>query len=100
MSRKFRFKSKKPTEKLKIFSCTQDIIDTDLIKGAHIELFSNRQIIVEGCEGVFDYGEEYIKLNLGRGSLILCGKEFDIVTFQNRNITVKGVISTIEFCVR
>lgn len=100
MSKKFKFESLKPKEKLKIFSCAGDFIDADLVKGAHIEMFYNRQIVVEGCEGVYEYSENYIKLNIGKGSLILCGKDFDIVTFENRTITVKGVISSVEFCVR
>lgn len=74
-------------------------MDAGLIKGPHIELFSNREITVDGCCGVFEYAENYIKLNLGRGALILCGTDFDIVLFENRTITVKGSISSVEFCV-
>jgi len=99
LSRKFKFESTKEKPKVNLFSCGEDFIDTDMVKGPHIELFSNREIIIDGCCGVFEYKDSYVKLNLGKGALILCGTDFDIVTFEKRTITVKGKISSIEFCV-
>ena len=88
MSKKFKFKSEKPREKWRIFGC-----------GDEIELFGNREITVEGCVGVLEYSDTYLKLRLPRGALILCGGSFDIVTFEGTAITVRGSISSLEFCV-
>ena len=80
LSKKFKFKSEKPKEKWKIFSCG-DEISAGAIKNPHLELFGNHEIIVEGCMGVMEY------------------TEFDIVTFEDTTITVKGNMSSLEFCV-
>lgn len=99
MSKKFKFKSEKPKPKWKLFGCSDDIIDKNLVKGPHIELFGNREIVLEGCTGVFEYSDTYLKLKLSKGALILCGCGFDIVSFEGSTIIVKGRISSLEFCV-
>lgn len=95
MSKRFKFISKKKKGKFNLFG----IENNNEIGGAHIELFSNKEISIDGCCGVFDYAEDYIRLNIGKGSVMLCGKNFDIVYFENQQITVKGNISSLEFCV-
>lgn len=98
MSKKFKFKSEKPREKWKIFGCGVDMSNAS-VKGAHLELFGNREIIIEGCMGVLEYSDTYLKLRLPKGSLTVCGSGFDIVTFEDTVITVRGNISSLEFCV-
>ena len=95
MSEKFKFVSKKKKEKINLLGIERE----REFKGAHIELFSNKEITIDGCCGVFEYGNDYIRLNIGKGSVLLCGNNFDIVFFENQLITVKGNISSLEFCV-
>lgn len=99
MSKKFKFVSQKAKEKWRIFSYAEKNVNADMVKGPHIELFGNREITVEGCLGVLEYSGEYIKLKLNRGTLILCGTDFDISCFEGTTITVRGKISSAEFCV-
>lgn len=99
LKEKFRFPSTKGKNKLKFFGTPDDVIDMDIVKGAHIELFSNKELILEGCRGVFEYDENYIRLRLAKGSMVLCGSNFDIRLYEENTITIKGNISTIEFCV-
>ena len=49
--------------------------------------------------GVIQYTETYIKLRLPKGEHTECGTENDIVTFEDTTITVKGNMSSLEFCV-
>lgn len=95
MSEKYKFISKKKKERINL-SGNENNME---IKGAHIEMFSNKEIIIEGCRGVYEYGCDYLKLNLGRGSVILNGQDFDIVCFEDGTIMVRGNISALEFCV-
>ena len=99
MSKKFKFKSEKPKEKWRIFSCSDIGEEARRVGSAHIELFGNREITVEGCMGVFEYRDTYLKLKLPKGALILCGTCFDITAFEGTTITVKGNLSSLEFCV-
>lgn len=73
------------------------IIDSDLLSGWHIEIFGKNQIVIEGCLGVFEYRDDYLHLKLEKGAIILCGTGFNISVFEEKRITVKGKISSIEF---
>lgn len=95
MSEKYKFNSKKKRERINLFGYEKNME----IKGAHIEMFSNKEITIDGCCGVYEYGDDYLRLNIGKGSVILNGRNLDIVFFENRLITVKGNISSLEFCV-
>ena len=72
---------------------------TDLLSATHIELFGNGRISIDGCLGVEEYRDTYMKLKLCKGMLIIYGSGFDIVVFENKLITVRGKISSLEFCV-
>lgn len=98
MSKKFKFKSQKPRERWRLFGCA----DTDaaaVLEKSYIQLFGNGEITLEGCCGVLEYENDYIKLKLARGNLTVCGTGFDIVSFEGGCIRIKGSIATLEFCV-
>ena len=99
MSKKFKFKSEKPKEKWRIFNCSDIEAEARRLNAPHIELFGNREVTVEGCIGVFEYCDTYLKLKLPKGALIVCGTNFDISAFEGTTITVKGKMSSIEFCI-
>lgn len=99
MGKKLKIEKSKKKEKWNVFNVASPVLDKDLLKGAHIELFYNNQAVIDGCLGVYEYNDCYLKLKLENGALILSGKDFDIVTFEERMMTVKGKIDTLEFCV-
>lgn len=63
-----------------------------------MEINGNREISVEGLRGVAEYEESYIKLNAGKGSVVLFGNSFRITHFSVNGLTVIGNIEKIEFC--
>ncbi len=99
MSRKINIEIGKKKEKARLFKTADELLQSKVIKGTHIELFSNKEMILEGCAGVYEYTDCYIRLNVGKGSLILNGSDFDISSFEEKTIVLKGNISSIEFCV-
>ncbi len=99
MSKKLKIEKTAKRQKWHLLDCAEDVFDKDMIAGPHIELFSNSKIVLDGCLGVFEYKDTYIKLRLPKGAVILCGSDLQIVFFENRLITVKGTISSVEFCI-
>lgn len=95
---KFKFKSSKKY-KLNLISDKNEIIDSEAIGGARIEMFSNKRIIIDGCNNIVDYKENFIKLKLKKGFISLGGTEFLISSFEENQIDIKGNITQIEFCV-
>lgn len=98
MAERLKIEKSKQKSKWNIFAI-ENINKTQMIIGPRTEIIGNQSITVEGCLGVLEYKSSYIKLRLSKGALILCGSKFDITFFENRLITVKGEISSIEFCI-
>ena len=48
---------------------------------------------------MLEYSDSYLKIKLPKGSLTVCGTAFDIVSFEGETITVRGRMSSLEFCV-
>ena len=95
---KFKFKSARNSKKINLIECKNDILDNERLRGAHIEIYSNKEIVIDGCLGIFEYSESYIKLNLCKGTLAISGSMLNILSFENDMITVRGTVSSIEFC--
>ena len=99
MSKKLKIEKSKKSEKWNISGREKIDSQTAILKGPHTEIFGNSCINIDGCSGVEEYRDTYVKIRLCKGSIILYGKGFDIAFFENKLITVKGEISSLEFCV-
>ena len=97
MAKKLKIEKKGKKERWNLLKHTDEILDSNMAVGAHTEIFGNSKINIDGCMGVYEYRDSYLRLKLQKGAIILCGSGFDIVFFENRLITVKGRISSIEF---
>lgn len=64
---------------------------------AKIEMLGNRELIVDGCKGVVEYGENLIKLSLGGNVLSLSGDNLVINSFDNSVAVISGQICEISF---
>ena len=92
-----RVKLKKKKSKWKLGGFSEDETARENIGSARIEICGNTRITIDGCLGVYDYRDTYLRLRLTKGTVSLCGIGFNIVFFENRQITVKGKISSVEF---
>jgi len=68
-----------------------------ILNEAKIEMISNREIIVDGCKGVVEYGENLIKLNIGELVLCLVGDNMIIESFDNGVAIIRGKFAEISF---
>ena len=65
--------------------------------GAHIEINSNREVVIDGCRGIIDYSEESVRINVGNGSVTFSGKNLMIKTLTDKEAVIAGCISAVEF---
>ncbi len=98
LAKKLKIEKTKKHQKWKIFGVSEELKNS-VFSLPRIELFGDSKVLIEGCLGVYEYNDNYLKLRLQNGALILCGREFDIVSFEEKTITVKGKITSVEFCV-
>ena len=94
----FKFKTARKN-KFNFIKDRNEILDSQLLTGIHTEIFSNKKIIIEGCQSIVDYQNNYLKLKIKKGFLNILGNEFLITSFEEEKIVIKGNILSIEFCV-
>lgn len=63
----------------------------------NIELFGNRQLVIDGCKGVIDYCEDFLKLDLGYITIKITGRALVIEAYIYEQLDLKGEIVSIEF---
>lgn len=66
--------------------------------GLRTEVFSNKELIIEGKIKVSDYGENFVCLKSGRMSLIIKGRGLKIVSLKENALSLKGSIHSLEYC--
>ena len=98
MKEKFIFDSKKKNKKIKLFSQYDGIANKEMLDGVNIQIFSNKEILIDGCNKVADFSAEYLKLKITKGYLIIYGTDFNIINFEGKIIDVLGNINSLEFC--
>ena len=63
----------------------------------HIELFGNREAIVNDCAGIIEYSDSRIKLNMGKNTVLFCGNNLCMKEYGASYATISGDIMTVEF---
>lgn len=96
MAKKLKIEKGKKRDKWNLVP-KSDLIYNALLSETHIEILGNSKLEIDGCEGVYEYSSEYLKLRLKEGALLICGSDFDILTFENKTMTMRGKIKSIEF---
>ena len=94
---RFKFKSNKKN-KINFLPRNEEVFQTEMTH-SHLEMFSNKKIILEGCKKILEYRDDFIKLKLKKGSVTICGSDFLISDFEMECVTVLGCISSLEFCI-
>lgn len=93
---KFKFKSTRKT-KFNFIKNKSEILNQETITGSHIEFFSNKKVIIEGCQNIIDYENNYLCLKLNKNYLKIFGSDFFIKEFDNKKIQINGNVQSIEF---
>ena len=70
----------------------------DLVSGMfHIELSGNREAVIEGCNGVLEFDENIVRLNVGKFIIKFTGRGLIIKELTKSSVVVEGFIISIEY---
>lgn len=94
---KIKTKLKKPSTKVDLIGRVLEMPPGSIGKGAHIELSSNREATVDGCQGVITYDENKIKLNVGSGTVEFVGRGLEITVLAGTQAVIRGFIIRVDF---
>lgn len=85
--------------KSKLHKTIKSISEDFIPSGPRVEIFSYKEAIIEGCKGILEYGDEYIKLNVGFGSVAFSGNGLYAQSFNGDSIVLRGKIASVEYLV-
>ena len=64
---------------------------------SHIEISGGSEAVIQGCQGIIEYGDELIRLSLGRSSVLFRGKGLIMKSYSIEQIIIEGAFLSIEF---
>ena len=100
MLAKFRFKTNGEKNKLKIFRYEKASESRKKLLTPQIEMLSNKELNLDGCKGIIEYNDVYIRIKVSGGEITVTGDALNIPVFEGAAITVSGKIKSVEFNVR
>lgn len=98
MSKKIKVGQRKKLQKITLFKFDKEISSCkNECALPHLIFSGNRELQLEGCKSIIEYSEEVIRLNLGKGTVALIGKDLSITSLSSYEMLILGKISTVEF---
>lgn len=74
-----------------------DIPASAVIGNCQMEISGNREVVIDGCQGILEYDENVIKLATGKMSVKFIGRGLQIRVLTHSSAVVEGFITGIEF---
>lgn len=66
-------------------------------RGPAVELSGNRRAVVDGCDGILDYGEEQVAFRAGRLTLRFSGRDLRLVKLTESSAVIEGFLQRVEY---
>ncbi len=63
----------------------------------HVEIIGKRQVIAENIRGITEYDEQFVKIILKEGSLVVMGSDLLLDALEKTTVVVRGKITAVEF---
>ena len=99
MERKQQKKKTKPSLAEKTLRLGDSLdLPAQLLPGfCHVELWQNRQAVVDGVRGVLGYSENCVQLNLGSLVVTFRGAGLTIKSYQQEQLQLTGTIAEVHY---
>ncbi|MBR2579226.1 MAG: YabP/YqfC family sporulation protein [Clostridia bacterium] len=69
----------------------------NVFDSVHIEMRSNRELILEGCQKIEEYDENIVKIKVPKMYVSVFGRELEIRCLTPDSLIVSGFICCVEF---
>lgn len=89
--------AREPAAKKSLVGALLELPQSPTAEASQIELLSNREALVDGCKGVMEYNENFIRLNLGKMTVRFCGRNLQLRGMSEGNVVIEGFIQSIDF---
>lgn len=89
----FKLKRNFSSEIKKVNSYMKD----NVLSSVHIEMRSNRELILEGCQKIEEYDENVVKIKVPKMWISVFGRNLELRCLTSDSLIVSGFISSVEF---
>ncbi len=93
------FKSQKDKKRLNVINNfnLNKLSIYNMLSSVHLEMKSNREVILEGCKSIEEYDENMIKVKVKKMTVIFFGRNLEIKCMNYDSLVIEGFITSIEF---
>ena len=84
-------------EKLQKTADYLDFPDGVLPSCAHLEIFANRRVLLDGDCEIAECGEDLLVLTVGKTTFRFRGRELCLTAFDRKSAVLEGRLSSVEF---
>lgn len=74
-----------------------DYMKDNVLSSVHIEMKSNRELILEGCQKIEEYDENIVKIKVPKMCISVFGRNLELRCLTPDSLVVSGFISSVEF---
>lgn len=68
-----------------------------ILSSVHIEMRSNRELVLEGCQKIEEYDENIVKIKVPKMWISVFGRDLELRCLNSDSLIVSGFISCVEF---
>lgn len=65
--------------------------------GPRIEITGNRNVVIDGCDGIIDYNDETAVFKIGRMNVIIQGRDLKIKNLTENSALINGFVKSVEY---
>ena len=69
----------------------------NVLSSVHIEMRSNKELILEGCQKIEEYDENMIKIKVSKMWVSVFGRNLELRCLTPDSLIVSGFICSVEF---
>ncbi len=69
----------------------------NMLSPVHIDIKSNREVLLEGCQYIQEYDENVVKIKAPKMEISFFGKNLEIKCMNIDSLVIEGCLTSIEF---
>jgi sporulation protein YqfC len=64
---------------------------------SQIELIDNTEAVIDGAQGVLEYGDGIVRVSLGKKIVKFTGRSLNLKSMDSNSLIIEGYITSVEF---
>ena len=72
-------------------------VKDNVLSSVHIEMKSNRELVLEGCQKIEEYDENIVKIKVPKMWISVFGRDLELRCLNSDSLIVSGIICSVEF---